>query len=380
MYSFITTLRRGRNVWDQVNMPAGEFKERVDKIQKKMKRENIDALLVCGEAWLDYAPSCYITNLYAGMGTSVALIPREGDAAVLTWGSMRGIQYTQSTTWIKNFGASPDMNTSCVKYLEQAGLFPSTVGFAGLRQLMPYQQLQSLIKALDGCKIVDADRIISEERLVKSPRERDEVHRAARILSNVFEAIVRTPPHDMNELTLDAALDREARLEGAEDVKQLYAKPKGKNWTLGPVEDKAFSPGDTVIIYMAVEFERYWAETVRTFVVAPGVLKEVRSEVLDRTCQQVLDKMSPGKKVTQFYKEAAAEVKKNADCYVTEYGLGNGIGLSVDEPPNLTEGDKGTLQAGMCLALRLAIKDREKGAIMTGYTVHLAEDGPEVLS
>ena len=140
-----------------------------------------------------------------------------------------------------------------------------------------------------------------------------------------------------------------------------------------------YSPGESVIVYLAVEFERYWAETVRTFVVEPGVLKEVRSDALDRVCEQVLAKMKPGKKVATFYEEAAAEVSQNPDCYITEYGLGNGIGLWVDESPALSEEDQGTLKAGMCLALRLAIQDKAKGAIMIGCTVHLTENGPEIL-
>jgi Xaa-Pro aminopeptidase len=379
MYSFITTLRRGRNVWDPVNMPATEFQQRVETIKEKMKNEGIEALLVCGEAWLDYAPSAYISNQYAGMGTSITLVPRQGEVASLTWGSMRGIQYAQDTTWIKNWGASADMNTSCVKTLEQVGLFPSTIGFAGIRRLMPYDRLQSLIKVLDGCKIVDADHIIDEMRRVKSAREVDQVRRAARIVSGVFNAAVRTPPSDRKALSFDAGLDREARLAGAEDVKQLYARPAESNWTLRAVEDMTYSPGESVIVYLAVEFERYWAETVRTFVVEPGVIKELRSDALDRVREQVLAKMKPGKKVSKFYEEAAMEVGQNPDCYVTEYGLGNGIGLWVDESPVLSEEDPGTLQAGMCLAMRLAIKDKGKGPIMTGCTVHLTENGPEVL-
>ena len=123
MYSFITTLRRGRNVWDPVNMPTGEYQQRVANVKEKMNMEGIDALLVCGEAWLDYAPSAYLSNQYVGMGTSITLVPRQGETASLTWGSMRGFQYTQDITWIRTWGESADMNTSCAKYLEQVGLF-----------------------------------------------------------------------------------------------------------------------------------------------------------------------------------------------------------------------------------------------------------------
>jgi len=63
MESMKTTLRRGRNVWNQVNMPASEFQARVGKAREEMKKENIDALLVSGDAWLDYSDPCYFGNL-----------------------------------------------------------------------------------------------------------------------------------------------------------------------------------------------------------------------------------------------------------------------------------------------------------------------------
>ncbi|MFH1646703.1 MAG: M24 family metallopeptidase [Chloroflexota bacterium] len=380
MESMKTTLRRGRNVWDRVNVPASEFQARVGKAREEMKKENIDVLLVYGDAWVDYADPCYFSNLYSAMGALVAVIPRQGEVALAFWGSGRGIEYTQINTWLKELRPGADVAGSCVKYLEELGLLSATIGLAGFRELMPYNQLQPFLKSLAGCKTVDANHIIRGMRMVKSPKERDQVTRASRILTHVFETIVRTPPKDRNELTLDAALDREARLEGAEDVRLLYAKPREAGWTFRPVEDSQLSPGDTVIIYLAVEFERYWAEAIRTFVIEPTGLSLAGSEALDRLYETVMQKMGPGKKVAEFYREAAAAVEKSGTGYMTEYGLGNGIGLSVDEPPVIAEEDSNVLTPGMCLTLRLAVKDRDRGAIMTGNTVYLAASGPELLT
>jgi Xaa-Pro aminopeptidase len=65
---------------------------------------------------------------------------------------------------------------------------------------------------------------------------------------------------------------------------------------------------------------------------------------------------------------------------LTEYGLGHGIGLSLEEPPLLTGDDVTVLRGGMCLTLRLAAKDRELGAVMIGETVHISNSGPEILT
>ena len=65
---------------------------------------------------------------------------------------------------------------------------------------------------------------------------------------------------------------------------------------------------------------------------------------------------------------------------IPEYGLGQGIGLSLQESPLLTEEESGSLQEGMCIALRCAVKDKELGAIMIGETIYLSKNGPEVLT
>ena len=42
-------LKRGRDVWDQINMPKGEFLQRVEKIREKMAGAGIDVLLLYGD-------------------------------------------------------------------------------------------------------------------------------------------------------------------------------------------------------------------------------------------------------------------------------------------------------------------------------------------
>ncbi|MFH1953846.1 MAG: M24 family metallopeptidase [Pseudomonadota bacterium] len=379
MESMRTTLRRGRNVWNRVNMPEGEFRQRVEKIRSEMKKEDIDVLLVYGDAWIDYSDPCYITNYYPGMVGSIALVPRKGEVGLIFWGSARGIEYTQDITWIKEIKPASNVASTCVDYLKQAGLFPSTLGLAGFKQLMPYQQLQSFYTAINGCKTVDAGHFIRDMRMVKSSRERDQIHRAALILTGVFEALDRRAPEDMNELTLDAALDREARLGGAEDVRQLYALPQETDWTFRPVEDRQMASGDTIIIYLAAEFERYWAEIIRTFKVETSGLMEVRSEKLDDIYRRVTKLLTPGKATSKFYGEVEKEVRKSG-AFIPEYGLGEGIGLSVSEPPLVCREDTNNFREGMCLTLRLAMKDDNEGAIMTGNTIYLSADGPEVFT
>src|SRR3989339_198499 len=211
------TLKRGRNVWDRVNMPVTEFQERLDKIQGQMEKEGIDVIFLFSNSPDEYANPSYLTNYYVGMGNTMVVVPRQGKVTLFFTGGGRGIQYEKATTPIEDTRPG-DMFRESVKYLNENKLANGTVGLVGFKPLMPYPQLQSFREALKAYKLVDADHILTDLRLTKSPRESDEVRRASRVAGHTFDYLANTDFTDMREIILDAALDREARMEGAEDV------------------------------------------------------------------------------------------------------------------------------------------------------------------
>ncbi len=371
----------GRAEWDQINMPKAEFQERVDRIRKEMKKEGIDVLLVYG-VFHKYGDLGYISNYVPIVPKSGALvaIPQKGEAVSFMGGGPREVFATKRITWVEDVRPSMHLPTDCVKYLEEKNFMTSTIGFVGLRQLMPYSQWQGLREKTNQCKVVDADYIITDMRIVKSQRECDQIRRSARILLHVFDSIPDTLFRNMNEEILEAIVDREARLAGAEDFRMLVAKPRGKKWALRPAEDVQISPGDSVIIYLAVSFERYWSEGIRTFVAELSSLTKPASENAEALYERISGMIKPGKTASQFYKETIAELQRGKIEYIPDYGLGQGIGLDLQESPVITEEDATLLKEGMCLTLRLAIKDADLGAIMMGDTIHLSKDGPEVLT
>ena len=59
------TLKSGRNTWDRINMPVEEFRERVKKIRKGMRKEGIDLLLLYGSGFNEYGSN----NVFHFLGT-----------------------------------------------------------------------------------------------------------------------------------------------------------------------------------------------------------------------------------------------------------------------------------------------------------------------
>jgi Xaa-Pro aminopeptidase len=374
-------LKNGRNTWDRVNMPETEFRARVNRIRKTMQREKLDLLLLYGNGYDDYGNYSYVGNYVVRLarGALVAL-PVKGEPALIFEGASRGIPSVRKTTWIEEIRAGADAAKECIKYIEEKKLPRSTVGLIGTKSLMPWDQLQLIRDSLKGSKLLDVDPLLKEMRMIKSSREIDQVRRAARILSRASAALFETRFTNLDEKTVEGFLYREVRIEGAEDFRMLIAKPREEGWTLRPPEEGTLLDGEAIVLFLAVEFERYWAETVRTCIVKDGSVKPVEREDLNLCYSRLVALLQPGKPASQFHREAGALLRKEKLQTLTDYGLGQGIGLSPGEPPSLSGDDRTPLKEGMCVTVRLMVQDETQGAAVIGNTLLLTKKRAEILT
>ena len=310
----------------------------------------------------------------------MVVVPAKGEVTMMFEGAARGLPSVRKMTWIDDIRPSGDVAAEFVKYLKEKKTSPSVIGFAGLKRLMPNDQFQFLLDSLPGCKVVDSDHILDELRMVKSRTEVLQIRRAARIVGLTFDYIAHASFSEQRENVLEAAARREARLEGAEDFRMMILKPLEERGAFRPPEERSLRPGESVIIYLAVEFERYWAEAARTFTFKDSSFIETSPEDVKALYEKVVEGMKPGKRISQFYRETMAKSARANVEHIPDYGLGQGIGLSSKELPVLAQGDRTVLDEGMCFSLRLGIRDKELGTIMTGNTIYLSKRGAEVLT
>jgi Xaa-Pro dipeptidase len=374
------TLRNGRNVWDPINMPVCEFRERVTLLRKRMTEEGIDVLLAYGNAFNDYGNPCYLSNYVIRLPQGSLAVLTRNDITLFFEGASRGLPSVRKTTWVEDVRACPDISRECVKYLKEKSLIPGVVGLAGLEKLMPHYQLKVLEEAFHDCTVKDADPILKKMRMIKSPRECDQVRRASRIIKRIFEVIAHGTFPNMSERLLEAVIYREARLEGAEDVRVLIAKPQDAEWALRPADDTPIRSGDTVIIYIAAAYERYWSEGLRTFVAKETSFVEHGLGEIETLYGNVVGHLEVGKSIAQSYQEVMEEIKKSGIDYLSEYGLGEGLGLSLGEWPVIHQGAEGELKEGMCFTMRVAAKDKIRGGVIVGNTFCVSKTGVEPLT
>ena len=96
--------------------------------------------------------------------------------------------------------------------------------------------------------------------------------------------------------------------------------------------------------------------------------------------EKSVSRMIPEKEASQLYDEILGTIQQSGFEHIPEYGLGQGIGLSLQEFPLINGKDHTIMNEGMCVTMRLAVKNGEAGAILTGDTFLLSESGPERLT
>jgi Xaa-Pro aminopeptidase len=362
------TLRLGRDVWDRAAMPVEEFRERADRLRAAMGERGLDALLLYGRNLNGSGHPTYLANYIVKLPfAAMVVLPRGGDAALMFQGATRGRSAAQATTWIEDVRPCWDMAATCLEVLGERGLTNARIGLAGMPRLVPHEDWTRLAAGLTGAALVDAEDLIDRQRAIKSDREIAQIRRASGIVEHAMESIAHTAPSH-GEWRVVADVMRDARMQGAEDGRVLVARPRDREWAFRPVEDVAFREGAVFSLLLAVSWERYWSESIRTFRVTANRFDPVRSAELDARFHALTARLKAGVTTGEWSRAAATAMMPVEATAIAPYGLGGGIGITPEEWPSLSAGDETVIERRMCFAVRAAFQS-EDALIVRGDTI-----------
>ena len=328
-------------------------------------------------AFNNKADTCYLSNHVIRLPQSAMVaVPREGEPTVFFEGPIRGLPSVRQTTWVADVRAGNDIAVLCAKYLENAPDARS-VALVGARPTMPHAKYGSVRKALAGREVTDQDNLVGELRRLKSLRELSRIRQAGQAVAAMLDRLA-APQAVVTEQAVDAEARLAARLRGAEDVRLLVARPAAGEYGLRFAENRPIVKGERLWIYVAAEIDRYWAEAWRTFASNGTGLMPAEAETITPMWRAMVAAIFPGAGATApvaAARQAASAAKLKLD---EQYGLGNGLGLSLDEAPMIAEGSSDRFAPGMAFSLRLLT--RERGGLAWGDPMILGSNGVEVVT
>lgn len=337
---------------------------RVEKLQAKLKEQNLDALMVTNPFNLRYVS--HFT------GTAGLAVLTQEKAFFIT-----DFRYTEQANEqakgfeiIRNIGSIYEEVAKLVKSenIERLGFEQDGISYA------TFTNLEEIIK----CELVPVSGFVESLREIKDQEEIDVIQQAIKITEAAYQYILKEVKPGMTELEVANKLDFFMRKQGASSVSFDTIVASGVRSALphGVASDKVIEHGDMITIDFGCYYNGYVSDMTRTFALGdPGEkLKEVY-EIVREAHARVNSAVKAGM--------TGAEVDAIARDYITEKGYGeafghstgHGIGLEVHEGPSISFKNDKKLVPGNAITNEPGIYLPGIGGVRIEDDLLITEDG-----
>jgi Xaa-Pro aminopeptidase len=357
-----------------------DYQQRIAKLQEKLRRKKIDALLVAQPENRRYLSGYRSGDHGIGETSGMLLFPARGKIHLLTDFRFK-LQAEQEVPWAE-VGI---YQKGIVKLL--AGMLPdlaiTTLAFESNYTL--YSFADKLSKALEkkSIKIVPTEDIVESMREVKDEDEINLIRKAVRLNEEVFIEVHRNLDNYPTEIDLALAIETTMRCKGAERPSFGTIVASGENGAL-PHAVPGSSPlrkDGSLTIDMGLVLDGYCSDMTRNLVPGEPEKQYVKLHRLVRRAHLAgAAALRAGVRCSDADRAARTII---ADAGYGEYfghSLGHGVGLAVHEEPRLSSRSNKKLKAGMIVTVEPGIYIPGWGGIRLENMYVVREDGCENLN
>lgn len=372
MRTLHSVVKRGALYWDRDLLPPRAYEQRYAELQARIAARGDDAWLLVGDV-NRHGPVVFATNFMPRVRCAMAYIPRSGPPTLFGNISSRDIPAARTITWVDDIRAFSRLPQGLVPFLKERLPGGGRIGTCGVDACLPASDWWSIEEQLPELTWVAREGEIAALRACKQSWEIAAIARAAASADDALAEAGSRMRAGASMRSVVADLDRKVRMLGAEDVRFLVASGPQSGAGLHPVDERVLGRGDCILLYCAVQQQRYWAEAARTFVLGPAAaaLRALHDRA-DAALATMMHDARAGAGVASLVESARGLLGEGTGAEI--YGLGNGIGLDLAEGPALHAGAPGRLQTDMTLAVRVILHGRDH-SVAIARTLRVSEDG-----
>lgn len=342
-------------------VPDRETSPRIERLQKRLKSEKLDAMIV------SHMPDIrYLTRFSGSAGT---LVVTRKEAYILTDG-----RYDMQVVAEIYGGIEPIITRRHMQSIRDEKIISKgmSVGFqASHTSVAGWELMKSVFKK--KTRFVPAGRLVRALSAVKTEEEVESIRLAANIAARVYREILEFVKPGMREIDVAAEISYRGRLLGSEGDAFDIIVASGQRGSLphGRATNKKLATGEMVTLDFGCIVDGFNSDMTRTFAIGePGaearkvyrtVLNAERAGVaaaragigaaeLDKVCRDVIDEAGYGP--------------------LFSHSTGHGLGIEVHEFPPIAAlaPEEVKLEAGMVVTI-------EPGIYMPGeFGVRIEDD------
>ncbi|MCK4912583.1 MAG: aminopeptidase P family protein [Candidatus Omnitrophica bacterium] len=349
------------------------MKTRISNCTKKLKKLNLDAILIT-----DPNNIVYLTNFSANTG--YLLLTQDGELVYFT-----NFLYKDAAKTIKNCKLLVSSNKHNIFTLisdEMKKLDLSILGFEAKNlPLLEYKTINSHLSAL-AIDFVETKDLVEEVRMIKERGEISAIKKSIQTSNQAFEFAKEIIHPLMSEKTLSIEIERFLRLKGDLEIAFPSIVASGTN-TAFPhhLPGNKNLNNEVTLIDLGSKHYGYCADLTRVFFWGkmPTLLRRIY-DIIRKAQSESIKKIRDGVKASEVDKIARQIIDKKGWGKYFGHGLGHGIGLCVHESPMIGPNCDQILKEGMIITIEPAIYLTNKFGIRLEEMVLVKKGKGEVLS
>ena len=347
------------------------MKDRIRKLQKLIKTENLDALLINELPQIRY--------LCGYSGSNALLIVLASDAYFLTDFRYK-TQVVREVRGVRKILAERDLLSTLAdtKKLTRKNL---KVGY--LDDYLTTRNLTMLKYQITTAIWVPTRGLVESLMVVKDKSEIENITAAAAIADTGFDRILQIIKPGVRENEVAAELEYQMKMLGSEKpaFDTIVASGHRSAMPHGIASKKKVRKGDFVTLDFGAIVNGYASDITRTIVVGKATARQKRIYNLVKRAQRAgIRKARGGLAAAALDKHVRDIIKRGGYGKNFGHGLGHGLGLLVHDFPRLSPLSDETLAAGNVVTIEPGIYIEGWGGVRIEDDVVITKTGCHVLT
>jgi Xaa-Pro dipeptidase len=355
-------------------------KERLERLITLMIKENLDAIVL--NPGFSFK---YLTNLEFHLmeRPTVLIITKDGDTQLIlpeleASRALQEFSKEEVFTYSDNPALWPDFFK---KTISKLNLEKCSIGVEANR--IRFLEIELIQNSLPECKIVNANSVFSNFRIIKNSSEIEYMREAAIIAQKALLETLQQPVVGMTEINLASLLKINLLKQGSDELPFgpiVAAGPNSADPHATP-SDHVISTGELLLIDWGASYKGYASDITRTFAVGnvDPMFHEIAKVVGDANKQ---GRSASRPDVTAgSIDDATRAVINNAGFgkYFT-HRTGHGLGMDAHESPYIFSENQQILESGMVFTIEPGIYFPGKGGVRIEDDVVITDTGSRSLT
>lgn len=347
------------------------MKKRINALQRVLKKENLDCLLVTDLPQVRYL--CGYT------GTNGLLIVLQTDATFITDFRYAGqVKEQVKGAKIKIVRRELFSELDEMKKLQEKNL---RIGY--LEQFLPVKNLRMLEEKLPNALLAPTNGLVESLAARKDANELKLIKKAAEITDTAFERVLQIIKPGVGENEVRAELEYQMMMLGSEKpgFETIIASGKRSALPHGVASEKKIKKGEFVTLDFGAVYQGYHADMTRTVVVGKATSRQKKIYGLVLKAQIAgTKKAKAGLTGSEVDKHVRDIIEKAGYGKNFGHGLGHGLGLQIHEEPRLSPLSDSVLEPNMVVTVEPGIYLDGWGGVRIEDDVIITRNGCKVIN